>query len=74
VDCKQKWHKGEEIGLVFIISPEFHVSCNDNAWVGWSDTKASMNGIESQISEKVPVIPLKSTNLLKRVPRLFKLQ
>ena len=69
--------KGEEIGLVFIISPEFHVSCKDNAWVGWSDTKASMDGIESQISEKVPVIPVtstQSTNLLKRVPRLFKLQ
>ena len=73
VDCKQKWHKGEEIGLVFIIPPEFHVSCKDNAWVGWSDTKASMDGIESQISEKVPVIPVTSTQVnkpLKKGPKI----
>ena len=53
--CKEKFHGGEEIGLVFVISPEFHISCEDNTWVCWRHAMASLEGIESQISEKAVV-------------------
>ena len=53
--CSNKWSGGEDIGLAFVVSPDFHPSFEDNCWVCWEHVAASLAGMEVQTQEKVPI-------------------
>ena len=44
---------GEDIGLVFVISPEFHEKYERETWACYYHAEASMNGQEVQLQGKL---------------------
>ena len=53
--CSNVLKGGEDIGLLYIVSPAFHPSYEDNCWCCWYHAEASIDGIEVQTQKKVPV-------------------
>ena len=53
--CNQKWTGGEDIGMVKVISPDFHPKFEEDCWVCWVHTEASLAGMEAQtqVQDKV---------------------
>ena len=51
--CSNLLRGGEDIALVYIISPEFHDKYEQETWACYYHAEASMNGIEKQLQGKV---------------------
>ena len=64
--CSNKWSGGEDIGLVYVLSPDFHPSYDDTCWVCWGHVEASLSGMEVQTQEKVPVSSTPKNNKPRR--------
>ena len=50
--CSNVFRGGEDIGLVKIISPEFHANAEEDSWACWYHCQASLDGIEVQNQAK----------------------
>ena len=50
--CNAKLYGGEDIGLVYVVSPVFHPSYEKTAWCCWHHAEASLGGMEVQTQSK----------------------
>ena len=64
--CSNKLQGGEDIGLLYIISPVFHPNYEKNAWCCYYHAKASIDGIEVQTQKKALVTSTPKTSKVAR--------
>jgi hypothetical protein len=64
--CSNKLQGGEDIGLLYIISPLFHPNYEKNAWCCYYHAKASIDGIEVQTQKKALVTSTPKTSKVAR--------
>ena len=65
--CSNIFRGQEDIGLVKIISPDFHANLNEESWACFYHVDASLNGIEVQTQAKFVVKDTTKTNKSKKV-------
>ena len=64
--CSNIFRGHEDIGLVKIISPDFHANLNEESWACFYHVDASLNGIEVQTQAKFVVKDTPKTNKTKK--------